>query len=90
MISAAMAIILASVIVARAAYVCNALRISDLGGRGYVAWELFGLSYCVVAAAAAGSAWQIAHGCGTLCDWGWLIASAGMILTDRRRTKGGS
>lgn len=72
------------VVLVRCAIVCNALRLADRGGRSYLAWEAYGLSYCLLVLAAGGSALQIVNGRHGLCDWLWLLASAGLIAFDRR------
>lgn len=85
MIAVWVAVGLFGVILVRCALVVNALRFADRGGRSWLAWELFGLSYCVLVLAAGGAMWQIVHRCGDLGDWLWLIASAGLIAFDRRQ-----
>lgn len=85
MIAGLVAMLLFGAILVRCAWVVNALRFTDRGGRSWLAWEAFGLSYCVLVLAAGGSAWQIAQGRHCVGDWLWLIASAGLILFDRRR-----
>jgi len=85
MIAALVAGLLFGAILIRCALVVNALRFVDRGGRSWLAWEAFGLSYCVLVIAAGRSAWQIVHQCPTVGDWLWLVASTGLIVFDRRR-----
>lgn len=85
MIGAFVAGALFLLILVRCALVVNQLRFADRGGRSWIAWEAFGLSYCVLVVAAGGSAWQIIHHCQSFGDWLWLTASAGLIAFDRRR-----
>ncbi len=84
MIAAVVAVTLFGLILVRCALVVNALHLANRGGRSWLDWELFGLSYCVLVLAAGGSAWQILHRSGDLGDWFWLVSSAGLILFDRR------
>ena len=51
----------------------------------YLKWLLFGLSYGVLMVAALGAAWHISTNQGTGGDALFLIASAGLIIFDRRR-----
>ena len=50
----------------------------------HMRWLAFGLSYLTLALAAIGSTWIIWQGKCTLGDYGWLAASSGLILFDRR------
>lgn len=85
MIANTIAVGLFLAILVRCAHVVNSLRFADRGGRSWIAWEAFGLSYCLLVLAAGGSMWQILHKCQTFGDWLWLIASAGLIAFDRRK-----
>ena len=47
----------------------------------------FGLCYCVLMVAALGAAAHIHEGQGITGDWLFLIASAGLIVSDRRKRR---
>lgn len=53
----------------------------------YIHWLLFGLSYCLLAVCALGSMFQIWRDCLDLRDVLWCVASAGLIVWDRRKRK---
>lgn len=50
----------------------------------YLQWLGFGVSYALLTVASLGAAVHILQGQGNPGDWGWLTASAGLILFDRR------
>lgn len=50
----------------------------------YFRWLAFGLSYSLLLIAAFGSTVQILEGRAITGDWLWLLASAGLIVFDRR------
>ena len=65
----------------------NVIRQMDFRTRGehYLAWLAFGLSYALLACAAAGAVLSIWSGNFAFGHLAWLGASAGLILFDRRR-----
>jgi len=80
---ALVAVGLAAIVLGRCAWVINHLSWRHRG-RPYPAWLAFGLSYALLAICACGSAAQIVVGRAGAGDWLWLLASAGLIVFDRR------
>lgn len=79
------ALILAVTVVVRCVCVIADMKFKSRT-RAYCPWAGFGISYALLCVAAAGSFFHIAEGAAVLGDWLWLVASAGLIAFDRRKT----
>jgi hypothetical protein len=83
MIYSVVAVLLFLLILVRCALVVNAMTFKGRG-RSWLAWEAYTGAYCLLVFSAGLSMVHVCVEKATCGDWSWLLASAGLIVFDRR------